>query len=209
MIRSIRVHPAGDMTVTETIRVVGEGDQIRHGIYRDFPTRYKDRYNNTVSVGFEVQAGPERRPARALVDGGHGQRRPGLCGQQGCAHRARRTYLCLDLPHRPAAGFLSRSTTNCTGTSPATAGSSRSSRPAPRSNFRPGPRFAPPRPLPALSGDKGKDFTATVDSRWPRRVPYDLPLLTQAGSDHRGHLAQGLRRRNRRQGREGRRLPCR
>ena len=49
---SIRVHPAGDMTVTETIRVVGEGDQIRHGIYRDFPTRYKDRYNNTISVGF-------------------------------------------------------------------------------------------------------------------------------------------------------------
>ena len=52
----IKVKPAGDMTVTETIKVVCEGNQIKHGIYRDFPTRYKDEYGNTVKVAFEVQA---------------------------------------------------------------------------------------------------------------------------------------------------------
>ena len=46
----IKVKPAGDMDVTETIRVVCEGDKIKHGIYRDFPTRYKDEYGNTLSV---------------------------------------------------------------------------------------------------------------------------------------------------------------
>lgn len=52
----ITVKPAGDMTVTETIKVVCEGSQIKHGIYRDFPTRYKDEYGNRVNVAFEVQA---------------------------------------------------------------------------------------------------------------------------------------------------------
>jgi hypothetical protein len=51
----IKVNPAGDMTVTETIRVVCEGNRINHGIYRDFPTRYKDRYNNTVDVAFQIR----------------------------------------------------------------------------------------------------------------------------------------------------------
>ncbi|MDD2335638.1 MAG: DUF2207 domain-containing protein [Geobacteraceae bacterium] len=52
----IKVNPAGDMTVTETIKVVCEGNKIKHGIYRDFPTRYKDGYGNTMKVAFEVQA---------------------------------------------------------------------------------------------------------------------------------------------------------
>jgi len=51
----IKINPAGDMTVTETIKVVCEGNQIKHGIYRDFPTSYKDKYNNTVRVVFEIQ----------------------------------------------------------------------------------------------------------------------------------------------------------
>ena len=51
----ITVHPAGDMTVTETIAVACEGDRIKHGIYRDFPTRYRDGYGNTMKVAFEVQ----------------------------------------------------------------------------------------------------------------------------------------------------------
>jgi uncharacterized membrane protein YgcG len=40
--------------VTETIRVDAEGDNIRHGIYRDFPTRY-ERDGRTVRVGFTVE----------------------------------------------------------------------------------------------------------------------------------------------------------
>lgn len=50
----IRVEPSGAMEVSETISVVCEGDQIKHGIYRDFPTRYEDAYGNTVRVAFTV-----------------------------------------------------------------------------------------------------------------------------------------------------------
>jgi uncharacterized membrane protein YgcG len=50
----IRVDPDGSMTVEEMIRVVCEGNQIKRGIFREFPTKYKDRYGNTVKVGFEV-----------------------------------------------------------------------------------------------------------------------------------------------------------
>ncbi|MEY4642400.1 MAG: hypothetical protein RLZZ227_2394 [Pseudomonadota bacterium] len=44
----------GSMTVTETIRVRAEGVNIRRGIYRDFPTRYRDRAGNAYRVGFRV-----------------------------------------------------------------------------------------------------------------------------------------------------------
>jgi uncharacterized membrane protein YgcG len=49
----IRVQADGELTVTETIRVRAEGRDIRRGIYRDFPTRYRDRWGNHVQVGFE------------------------------------------------------------------------------------------------------------------------------------------------------------
>ncbi|MGA7827991.1 MAG: DUF2207 domain-containing protein [Geobacteraceae bacterium] len=52
----IKVKSGGDMTVTETIKVDCEGNRIKHGIYRDFPTRYKDNFGNTMSVVFEVQS---------------------------------------------------------------------------------------------------------------------------------------------------------
>ena len=35
--------PDASMLVTETIKVVSAGDRIQRGIYRDFPTTYKDR----------------------------------------------------------------------------------------------------------------------------------------------------------------------
>ncbi len=41
--------------VTETIAVVATGEQIKHGIYRDFPTTYRDKLGNTVAVGFHVK----------------------------------------------------------------------------------------------------------------------------------------------------------
>ena len=44
----------GSLDVTERITVRAEGSQIRRGIYRDFPTRYKDRHGNRVVVGFEM-----------------------------------------------------------------------------------------------------------------------------------------------------------
>ena len=50
----ITVLADGSVDVTETIRVRGEGRQIRKGIVRDFPTRYRDRRGTRVVVGFEL-----------------------------------------------------------------------------------------------------------------------------------------------------------
>ncbi|MDH3431924.1 MAG: DUF2207 domain-containing protein [Gammaproteobacteria bacterium] len=43
----------GWIDVTETIRVRAEGNRIRRGIYRDFPTEYEDKLGNQYVVGFE------------------------------------------------------------------------------------------------------------------------------------------------------------
>ncbi|MGV8940873.1 MAG: DUF2207 domain-containing protein [Lysobacter sp.] len=50
----ITVLADGGLEVVETIRVRAEGEQIRRGIYRDFPTRYRDRAGNRVVVDFEL-----------------------------------------------------------------------------------------------------------------------------------------------------------
>jgi uncharacterized membrane protein YgcG len=44
----------GTLTVTETITVYANNDQINHGIYRDFPTRYVDKNGVRVHVRFDV-----------------------------------------------------------------------------------------------------------------------------------------------------------
>lgn len=55
----ITVKDDGALTVRETIEVQAEHSQIKRGIYRDFPTRYKDRWGHSVRVGFRV-VGVER-----------------------------------------------------------------------------------------------------------------------------------------------------
>jgi hypothetical protein len=50
----IEVESSGELVVTERITVVAEGRQILRGIYRDFPTRYRDRSGQRVTVPFEV-----------------------------------------------------------------------------------------------------------------------------------------------------------
>ena len=50
----IQVQRDGSMIVTENISVVSARQEIKRGIFRDFPTKYKDRYGNTLRVGFEV-----------------------------------------------------------------------------------------------------------------------------------------------------------
>ena len=50
----IDVFADGAMQVTETITVQAEGKQIKRGIYRDFPTDYRDRLGNRYRVDFEV-----------------------------------------------------------------------------------------------------------------------------------------------------------
>ena len=50
----VSVEKSGTLTVRETIVVTAEGRQIKRGIYRDFPTRYRDRAGNNYTVGFEL-----------------------------------------------------------------------------------------------------------------------------------------------------------
>jgi uncharacterized membrane protein YgcG len=50
----ITLEPDGTFLVRETITVNATGSRIRHGIFRDFPTRYKDRFGNNYVVGFAL-----------------------------------------------------------------------------------------------------------------------------------------------------------
>jgi uncharacterized membrane protein YgcG len=55
-ISEVEVERSGDLAVTETIRVQAEGNQIRRGILRDFPTTYARPDGTRVVVGFDVQS---------------------------------------------------------------------------------------------------------------------------------------------------------
>jgi uncharacterized membrane protein YgcG len=50
----ITVNSDASLLVKERVAVQSEGVDIRHGIYRDFPTRYKDRAGNSYAVDFEI-----------------------------------------------------------------------------------------------------------------------------------------------------------
>ena len=49
----IRIMDDGWIEVIETIQVRAEGNRIRRGIYRDFPTEYRDQLGNDYVVDFE------------------------------------------------------------------------------------------------------------------------------------------------------------
>lgn len=51
----VRVMPDGVLEVTETIRVRAEGEQIKRGIFRDFPLTYVDADGRSRRVTFELQ----------------------------------------------------------------------------------------------------------------------------------------------------------
>ncbi len=73
-ISDVKVERNSDLLVTETIRVQAEGREIRRGILRDFPTRYKGRDGRRVEVGFEVlsvtrNGSPESYTTEALSNG--------------------------------------------------------------------------------------------------------------------------------------------
>ena len=53
-ISDVKVETNGDLLVTETIRVLAQGREIRRGILRDFPTSYNARDGRRVEVGFDV-----------------------------------------------------------------------------------------------------------------------------------------------------------
>lgn len=64
----------GALQVTETIEVQARGREIRRGILRDFPTDYRDRAGNRVTVPFDVldvtrDGAPERFKTEPLSNG--------------------------------------------------------------------------------------------------------------------------------------------
>ena len=48
------IRPDSSLDVTETIDVIVENNRINHGIFRDFPTRYRGRNGGQVRVGFDL-----------------------------------------------------------------------------------------------------------------------------------------------------------
>ncbi|EPR68398.1 DUF2207 domain-containing protein [Cyclobacterium qasimii] len=50
----IAVQLDGSLNVTEDIEVRSLGLDISRGIFRSFPVRYRDKYNNQITVGFKV-----------------------------------------------------------------------------------------------------------------------------------------------------------
>lgn len=52
----ITIQASGSLFVAETIDIRARGREIRRGIYRDFPTQYRDALGNRVTVPFEVVA---------------------------------------------------------------------------------------------------------------------------------------------------------
>ena len=52
----VTVLPDASLDVVETIAVLADGSTIRHGIFRDFQTQYKDQSGIAMRVGFEVES---------------------------------------------------------------------------------------------------------------------------------------------------------
>ncbi len=51
----VQVQKDSSIEITETIDVQAERSQINHGIYRDFPTRYRGRHGGYMRVGFTFE----------------------------------------------------------------------------------------------------------------------------------------------------------
>jgi len=51
---AIAIDAEGELSITETIVVQVEGQAIKRGILRDFPTEYRDRLGNKVRASFDV-----------------------------------------------------------------------------------------------------------------------------------------------------------
>jgi len=51
---NITVNSDGSLIVTENITVQAQGQEIKRGIYRDFPTKYKDRLGNNYNIDFKI-----------------------------------------------------------------------------------------------------------------------------------------------------------
>ena len=102
----VKVHPDASMTVTEDITVQATGQEIKRGIIRDFPTTYRDRLGNTVTVGFKVEevlrdGRAEPYHTQSVVQRGQDLHRPKRRISPG-----RGLHLHHPVPGRPGAGVL-------------------------------------------------------------------------------------------------------
>lgn len=73
-VSDVRVLANGDLDVFETITIQAEGNQFRRGIFRDFPTSYRNRNGTLVKVGFQVlevtrDGKPERYTTESYSNG--------------------------------------------------------------------------------------------------------------------------------------------
>ena len=50
----ITINEDASMIVIENIKVFANGNKIKRGIFRDFPTKYKDDYGNNINIKFDV-----------------------------------------------------------------------------------------------------------------------------------------------------------
>jgi hypothetical protein len=81
------------LLVTETITVFSAGNRIRHGIYRDFPTRYTDPFNTKYVVGFQmISATRDSAPEPFRVQDQFNGKRIYLGSQNAMAPRGRHVY---------------------------------------------------------------------------------------------------------------------
>ncbi len=68
-VSDVAIQPDSSLDVTETIVVRSEGERIRHGLYRDFPTLYRAPNGGRVRVGFTFgSAERDGRPEPAEVE---------------------------------------------------------------------------------------------------------------------------------------------
>ena len=82
------------LQVTETITVFAANGRIRHGIYRDFPTSYTDRFNNRTVVGFTVlSATRDSRPETFRVQDQFNGKRIYLGNPSALVPRGRHVYI--------------------------------------------------------------------------------------------------------------------
>ncbi len=118
----IQVFEDGHLIVIETIKVIATGDAIKRGIYRDFPTRYRNSVGKNIRVGFEVvsvlrNGQPEAYHIESVSNG----TRVCMGKKEVVIPPGPHTYALTYRTDRQL-GF-SKTTTNCIGTSPATIGS--------------------------------------------------------------------------------------
>lgn len=175
-VSDVEVERNGDLLVTESIRVQVDQIQIRHGIFRDFPTAYKRPDGSPVVVGFSVQSVTrdgldERWTTQGIANGMRV-----IIGREEILLASGLHEYVIRYRTTRQIGFF-RTPTNSTGMRRATAGRSRSNPPRCASRCRKPCRSAKPRFIPARKGRAGKmrrssnGATATSYSAPPSRCP--------------------------------------